>query len=86
MNLTAHKPSPLATVGWPFIYEIRDEDGNRFRHCGSARDRDLVLSNYPTYTAHVVPLAPPPRTIDVEATEVAMEKQLTASEALPLDI
>ena len=47
---------------------------------------DLVLSLYPTFTAHKFSLPLPPSVINVTAVEVAMEKALPESEAVPLEL
>ena len=86
MGLTLREFNAIcAPTDRPF-WEIRDEDGKRFRHCGSEKDRDLVLSLYPTYTAHRFSLPLPPRVINVSAVEVEMEKALPESEAVPLEL
>ena len=86
MGLTLREFNALTVSTEHYFYEIRDEDGNRFRHCGSERDRDMVLALYPTFTAHKLSLPLPPRVVDVRAVEVEMEKALPESEAVPLEL
>ena len=80
MGLTLRPQTGLKT--YTVFYEIRDEDGNRFRHCGSERDRDVVLDQYPTFTAHKVVLPQPPLVVDVVATELEPELALPESQAI----
>ena len=83
MGLTFRRATQLATYG--VYYEIRDEAGNRFRHCGSERDRDLVLAHYPTFSAHKVVLPPPPLVVNVLATELQPDPALPESQAVRFD-
>ena len=85
MGLTIRQPGAI-TKNERYLYEIRDENGERFRHCGSERDRDLILDLYPTYTAHRITLPSPPRVVDVNAVELEREKALPESQAVPLDL
>jgi len=57
--------SELAQLKRPFIYEVRDEMGNRYRHCGQQRDADYHIMNNPGYTWTIVYLDPPPTVVDI---------------------
>ena len=83
MELTFRKTTQLVTYG--VYYEIRDEDGRRFRHCGSEKDRDSVLELYPSYTAHKVIMPPPPLVVNVLATELQPDLTLPESQAQRFD-
>ena len=86
MGLTTRNlQSQLTTTGQPFIYEIRDERGRPFRHCGSLRDVELVIGHYPSSTYHKVYLSKPPETVDVSYTSMEQEKQLPESNLTPFD-
>ena len=85
MGLTIRQPGAI-TKNERYLYEIRDENGERFRHCGSERDRDLILDLYPTYTAHRFSLPLPPSVVNVTAVELEREKALPESQAVPLNL
>ena len=87
MGLTTRNlQSQLVTTGTPFVYEIRDARGKPFRHCGSPRDVELVLEQYPSSTYHKVYLSKPPETVDVSYTSMEQEKQLPACQLEELNI
>ena len=67
----------------PHIYEVRDEDGNRFRHCGSQKDADYHVMHNPGYTWEIVYLDPPPQTVDVTSETLPGDPQLPPQNVLP---
>lgn len=84
--------SSLSRKEGNYIYEVLDDKGNRFRHCGTIKDVECVLSIYPDYTYYKLYLPAPPATIDVPHIRVAqdlelpMQQQLPESQAQPLDL
>ena len=63
-------PSELIQLQRPFIYEVRDEMGRRYRHCGQQRDADYHIANKPGYTWVIVYLDPPPTVVDIFSKRV----------------
>ena len=76
----------------PHYYEVRDEFGKRFRHCGTQRDANYHVINNPGYTWDKVyfPLVENP--IVNVSSEVVVDKELPEqkilpeSESIPLDL
>jgi len=64
--------SQLVVPNASYIYEVRDEDGNRFRH-----------SSYPNYSFQRVYLPEPPKTVDVPYIRVAPDLELPMQQILP---
>ena len=75
--------SQLVVPDAPYIYEVRDEDGNRFRHCGSMKDVETVLSSYPNYSFQKIYLPEPPKTVDVPYIRVSPDLELPMQQILP---
>jgi hypothetical protein len=69
-----------------FIYEVRDLDGNRYRHCGSQKDADKHVMRNPGFTWEKVYLSPPPKTVDVDSVTLPPDLQLPESQAQPLNL
>ena len=78
--------SNLTVRTQPFIYEVRDCDGNLFRHCGQKRDADYHVMNNPGFTWCLVPLSPPPKIVDVQSTTLESDLQLPESQLEPLNL
>jgi hypothetical protein len=83
MGLTTKKlQSQIVTTESPYIYEVRDEDGNRYRHCGSMVDVKRILERYPRYTYHKIYLKTP-QTVDVPYVRVSPDLELPMQQSLP---
>ncbi len=65
------------------VYEVRDEKGNRYRHCGKQRDADYHVMNNPGYSWEIVYLDPPPQTVDVKSETLPPDPQLPSQKILP---
>ena len=72
----------LVLLKRPFIYEVRDEMGNRYRHCGKQKDADYHIMNNPGYTWTIVYLDPPPTVVDISSKRV-VDPQLPEQNILP---
>lgn len=66
-----------------YTYEVRDEKGNRYRHCGSQKDADNHVINNPGYSWEIVYLNPPPQTVDVKSETLPPDLQLPSQNILP---
>ena len=87
MGLTTRSlQSSLSLRDQPFIYEVRDFDGNRYRHCGSQKDADNHVMRNPGFTWEKVYLSPPPKTVDVDSVTLPPDPQLPESQAQPLNL
>ena len=75
--------NPLAIPNQPFIYEVRDCYGNRFRHCGSQKDADYHVLRNRGYTWEKVYLDPTPQTVDVTSETLPGDPQLPEQKILP---
>jgi hypothetical protein len=73
----------LVLLKRPFIYEVRDEDGNRYRHCGKQKDADYHVMHNPGYTWVIVYLDPPPKVVDVTSETLPGDPQLSPQNILP---
>jgi len=83
MGLTTRNlQSQLTKTESPYVYEIRDEDGNRYRHCGTMVDVEKILEMYPRYTYHKIYLKTP-QTVDVPYIRVSPDLELPMQQALP---
>ena len=83
MGLTNRElQNELAQLQRPFIYEVRDEMGRRYRHCGRQRDADYHIMDKPGYTWTIVYLDPPPTVVDIFSERVD-ELQLPPQQILP---
>ena len=51
-------------------YEIRDETGQRYCHCGTMKDVINIINLYPSFTYHLMYLDPPPHVVDVNHQSV----------------
>jgi len=87
MGLTTRSlQSSLSLRDQSFIYEVRDLDGNRYRHCGSQKDADNHVMRNPGFTWEKVYLSPPPKTVDVDSVTLPPDPQLPESQAQPLNL
>ena len=83
MGLTTKKlQSQIVTTESPYVYEVRDEDGNRYRHCGSMVDVKKILERYPRYSYHKIYLNTP-HTVDVPYVRVSPDLELPMQQSLP---
>jgi len=83
MGLTNRElQNELAQLQRPFIYEVKDEMGKRYRHCGKQRDADYHIMHNPGYTWTIVYLDPPPTVVDIFSKRVE-ELQLPPQQILP---
>ena len=69
-----------------YIYEVLDDQGYRFRHCGTIKDVECVLSTYPDYSYYKLYLPATPATIDVPHISIAPDLELPESTLETLDL
>ncbi len=87
MGLTTRSlQSSLSLREQSFIYEVRDLDGNRYRHCGSQKDADNHVMRNPGFTWEKVYLSSPPKIVDVDSVTLPPDPQLPESQAQPLNL
>ena len=83
MGLTNRKlQSELVKTDAPHVYEVRDEDGNRYRHCGTMVDVKKILERHPRYAYHKIYLKTP-QTVDVCYDVMDPDLQLNSQNILP---
>ena len=76
----------------PYYYEVRNEDGERYCHCGDISDVYRLLEANPNFTYEKIYLPHPPTTVDVPHTimdpdlELPEQKILPQSEQQPLEL
>jgi hypothetical protein len=63
-------------------YEVRDEDGNRYCHCGAERDAINLCDIHPGYT-YVIMYLNVPQVVDVPYVKVAPDLELPMQQILP---
>tara|TARA_B100000073_G_C23677153_1_gene551011 strand:+ start:88 stop:369 length:282 start_codon:yes stop_codon:yes gene_type:complete len=83
MSSEIERPS-ISSITLPdsllYIYEVRDEEGNRYRHCGQQKDADYHVMHNPGYTWERIPLGRVPRTVDVHSQRLQADKALPQSD------
>ena len=67
----------------PHYFEIKNEDGERYCHCGTMVDVNLILDRHPTFTYEKVYLPHSPKTVNVRHTVMDPDPQLTEQKILP---
>ena len=67
----------------PYYYEVRNEDGERYCHCGDISDVYRLLEANPHFTYEKIYLPHPPKTVDVPHFTVAPDLELPAQQILP---
>ena len=67
----------------PHYFEIENEDGKRYCHCGTMRDVEKTIAMHPTFTYEKVYLPHPPKTVDVPHISVAPDWELPMQQILP---
>jgi hypothetical protein len=84
--------SQIVTKDSLHYYEIKNEDGQRYCHCGSMKDVEDLISMHSNFTYEKIYLPAPPKTVDVPHVAVApdfelpMQQSLPQSELQPLDL
>ena len=82
MNLSKVKDALIQSDA-PHYFEIKNEDGERYCHCGTMVDVNLILDRHPTFTYEKVYLPHPPKTVDVPHISVAPDWELPMQQILP---
>lgn len=67
----------------PHYFEIKNEDGKRYCHCGSMRDVEQIIGMHPTFTYEKVYLPHSPKTVNVQHTVMDPDPQLLEQKILP---
>ncbi len=67
----------------PHYFEIRNEDGERYCHCGSMRDVEQIIGMHPTFTYEKIYLPHSPKTVDVPSVRMDPDLELPAQNILP---
>jgi len=67
----------------PHYFEIKNEDGERYCHCGTMVDVNLILDRHPTFTYEKVYLPHSPKTVNVQHTVMDPDPQLPEQKILP---
>ena len=67
----------------PHYFEVRNEWGDRYIHCGSERDAIDACHRNPGYTYVKKYLPQTPQTVDVSSTRVASDLELSSQNILP---
>ena len=67
----------------PHYFEIKNEDGKRYCHCGSMRDVERIIAMHPTFTYEKVYLPHSPKTVNVQHTVMDPDPQLPEQKILP---
>jgi len=84
MGLTTRKlQTELAKSNLPHYYEVRNEDGERYCHCGHISDVYYLLAANPTFSYEKIYLPETPKTVDVPHSTVAPDLELPAQQILP---
>ena len=84
VGLTTRKfQSQIVAKDLPHYYEIRNEDGERYCHCGSMKDVENLIGMHPTFTYEKIYLPSPPKTVDVPHVAVAPDLELPMQQSLP---
>ena len=92
LNSKEELQNAIVQLQAPFIYEVKDEMGNRFRHCGTQKDANYHIMNNPGYTWDIVYLSPPPQVVDIFSETLPADPQLppqnilTENQQEPLDL
>ena len=81
MSLSSRPNHSLTSLSNPHYYEVRTEDGTRYRHCGSLRDAIKVIEGHPRWT-YVIMYYDIPQTVDVSYT-TDTESRLNPQRILP---
>jgi len=83
MGLTTKKlQSQLIGREQPHYYEVRNENGERYCHCGSMIDVEYMLKRYPTFTYEKIYFPPSPKTVDVPYVRLDPDKELPEQKIL----
>ena len=84
---TSRGGSKLISQDAPHYYEVLNENGERYCHCGGMRDVDSMISLHPNFTFVKVylPNIKHP-TVNVSAQRLEDDKSLPASELQELNI
>ena len=67
----------------PHYFEIKNEDSERYCHCGSMRDVERIIAMHPTFTYEKVYLPHSPKTVNVQHTVMDPDPQLSEQKILP---
>jgi hypothetical protein len=67
----------------PHYFEIKNEDGEKYCHCGTMVDVNLILDRHPTFTYEKVYLPHSPKTVNVQHTVMDPDPQLSEQKILP---
>ena len=67
----------------PHYFEIKNEDGERYCHCGTMVDVNLILDRHPTFAYEKVYLPHSPKTVNVQHTVMDPDPQLPEQKILP---
>ena len=70
------------------MYEVRDEFGNRYCHCGSQADADRIVMENTGFTWDLFywPPTPPNPVVNIDAKRLENEKALPPSELDVLEL
>ena len=83
-NLSSNQNHSLTSVSKQTIayYEVRDDNGDRYCHCGSEKDAINVCEMHPGYTYVIIHLRVP-QVVDVPYVKVAPDLELPMQQILP---
>ena len=85
MGLTTREiqESALLAREPPHYYEVRDEWGARYVHCGAERDAITICDRNDGYSYEKIYLPHTPQTVDVPHVTVAPDLELPMQQILP---
>ena len=83
-NLSSRQNHSLTSTSKQVIayYEVRDENGDRYCHCGAERDAINLCEMHPGYTYAIMYLRVP-QVVDVPYVRVAPDLELPMQQILP---
>ena len=67
----------------PHYFEIKNENGERYCHCGSMADVEKTIAMHPSFTYEKVYLPHSPKTVNVQHTVMDPDPQLPEQKILP---
>jgi len=75
--------SEIVSQDPPHYYEVRDEKGNRYRHCGSMKDVMKIWKENMSFSYEKKYLGETPQTVDVPYVSVPPDPELPPQQILP---
>ena len=81
-NITLNKDALIKTET-PHYFEVRNEFGERYCHCGNICDVYSLLASNPTFTYEKIYLPHTPKTVNVPHIRLDDDLQLPAQQILP---